>query len=180
MTLCHKSSYLHKNALEVPPVTPIIWERPMIYEIKVKFTAVEEDLFEPPVRCNKAEACVAYMQGAFDEYPEQEQFWVILLDRKNMPKGRQLVSLGTLTAALAHPREVFRAAIVGGAAAIIAVHQHPSGCPQPSSADLTLTRQLREAAKIIEIDLLDHVIIGRKSADSNGKGFYSFREAGIL
>jgi DNA repair protein RadC len=120
------------------------------------------------------------MKGAFDEHPEQESFWVIALNRKNFAKGRQMISLGSATAAIAHPREIFRAAILMSATAIICVHNHPSGDPHPSSADLQLTRQIREAARTVEIELLDHVIIGEIDADPLKKGFYSFRENGLV
>ena len=84
------------------------------------------------------------------------------------------------TSALAHPREVFRCAIREAATGVVCVHNHPSGDPAPSAADLQITRQLREAAKAVDIELLDHVIIGREGADPQGRGYYSFREAGIL
>src|SRR5215212_6964193 len=108
------------------------------------------------------------------------RFYVILLNRKNRPLGRIAITSGTATAALAHPREVFRPAIIGGATAIICAHNHPSGDPAPSAADVHLTRQLREASKAVDIELIDHVISGRATADPAGKGFYSFREAGVL
>ena len=79
-----------------------------------------------------AEAVVAYMGGAFDSYPEQEQFWVLFLNRRNMIKGRLMITLGTLSSTLCAPREVFRAAVLASAAAIIVVHNHPSGVmPHP-------------------------------------------------
>lgn len=81
---------------------------------------------------------------------------------------------------LAHPREVFRAAIRYGATAVVCVHNHPSGDPAPSAADVQVTRQLRDAAKAVDIELLDHVIVGRAAADPRGFGYYSFREAGVL
>jgi DNA repair protein RadC len=109
-----------------------------------------------------------------------EKFWVLCLNRKNRLLKRVEVSSGTATAALAHPREVFREAIRECATAVICAHNHPSGDPAPSAADLHLTRQLREAAKAVDIDLIDHVIIGRTGADPLGRGFYSFRESGIL
>jgi DNA repair protein RadC len=70
--------------------------------------------------------------------------------------------------------------VLGGAAAIICVHNHPSGDPAPSAADLHVTRQLREAAKTLDIPLLDHVIIGDVPSDPAGRGHFSFREAGLL
>lgn len=109
-----------------------------------------------------------------------EKFWVLCLNRKNRLLRRVEVTSGTATAALAHPREVFREAIRESASAVICAHNHPSGDPAPSAADLQLTRQLREAARAIDIDLLDHVVVGRASADPLGRGFYSFREAGLL
>ncbi len=109
-----------------------------------------------------------------------EKFWVLSLNRRNRLLLRQEISSGTATSALVHPREVFRAAIKAGACSIIAVHNHPSGDPAPSSADLQITRQLATAARAVEISLLDHVIIGHPSRDPAGRGYYSFREAGLL
>jgi DNA repair protein RadC len=81
---------------------------------------------------------------------------------------------------LVHPREAFRAAIQNGATAIVCAHNHPSGDPAPSSADIQVTRRLREAAVAIDIELIDHVVVGEKAADPANRGFYSFREAGLL
>lgn len=149
-----------------------------IYDIAIRTTFVREDA--TLIKADTAEKIVQYMAGAFDQYPEQEQFWVVLLNRKNVPKGRHLVTLGTATASLAHPREVFRAAILASATAIVCVHNHPSGDPSPSGEDVQVTRLLSQASKTVEITLLDHVIIGEASADPMGKGYYSFREAGLL
>lgn len=109
-----------------------------------------------------------------------EKFWVVCLNRKNRLIKVIEVTSGTATAALAHPREVFRAAIRESAAAVACVHNHPSGDPAPSSADIQVTRQLREASRTVDIELLDHVVIGTASADPAGVGFYSFRGAGLL
>lgn len=109
-----------------------------------------------------------------------EKFWVLCLNRKNRLIKRVEVTSGTATSSLAHPREVFRAAIMAGATAVVCVHNHPSGDPAPSAADVQVTRQLREASKAVDIDLLDHVIIGHAPHDPQGRGYYSFREAGIL
>lgn len=109
-----------------------------------------------------------------------EKFWVLCLNRKNRLIRRVEVTSGTATSALAHPREVFREAIREAATAVICAHNHPSGDPAPSAADIQLTRQLREAARAVDIDLLDHVIVGRGTADPTGRGYYSFREAGLL
>lgn len=109
-----------------------------------------------------------------------EKFWILCLTRKNTLLRRVEVTSGIASSSLVHPREVFREAIRHGAVALIGVHNHPSGDPAPSSADIQVTRQLREAAKVVDIELLDHVIIGDHRQDPRKQGFYSFRDAGIL
>ncbi len=109
-----------------------------------------------------------------------EKFWVLCLNRKNRLIKLVEITSGTATSSLAHPREVYRAAIRQGATAIVCVHNHPSGDPAPSAADVQVTRQLRDAAKAVDIELLDHVIIGRAAADPLHRGYYSFRESGVL
>lgn len=109
-----------------------------------------------------------------------EKFWVLCLNRKNRLIRCSEVTSGTATSALAHPREVFREALRVSATAIIAAHNHPSGDPTPSAADVQVTRQLREAARTIDIALLDHVIVGSAAADPALRGYYSFRESGVL
>jgi DNA repair protein RadC len=148
-----------------------------IYDLKLTHQLVCEGRAEP---LNSAARAVEYMAGAFDEYPEQEQFFVLLLNRKNYAKGRQRITIGTATACLAHPREVFRAAVLGSASGLICVHNHPSGDPAPSAPDLHVTRQLREAAKAVDIELMDHIIIGSAASDPAAKGYFSFREAGLI
>jgi DNA repair protein RadC len=148
-----------------------------VYEAKIQYYLVQEG---PQEVLNRAEKIVEYMQGAFDDAPVVEMFYVVCLTRKNRPLGRHRVTVGTATAALAHPREVFRTAILASAAAIVCVHNHPSGDPAPSKADVDVTRLLRDASKTVEIDLLDHVVIGNVQDDPLGKGFFSFREAGLL
>lgn len=147
-----------------------------IYEAKITYDIV--DLGEVG-NLTKPEEIVAYMKGAFDSYPTQESFWVIALDRKNKPIGRSMVTLGTVSSSLVHPREVFRYLVIQSASAFAVVHNHPSGDPAPSRADISVTRQLREASKIMGIDLVDHLIIGNKDDDAMNKGFYSFNEAGL-
>ncbi len=133
---------------------------------------------EAPV-LNRADLIAHYLDTVATGL-EVEKFWVLCLNRRNRLRKRVEVSSGTATAALAHPREIFRAAIREAAAAVVCAHNHPSGDPSPSAADIQLTRQLREAAAAVDIPLLDHVIIGRRGADPLGRGYYSFREAGIL
>jgi DNA repair protein RadC len=92
---------------------------------------------------------------------EREVFYVLLLDGKNRAQGEVLVSEGSLTAALVHPREVFAPAIREAAAAVILVHNHPSGDPTPSAEDRALTERLRQVGELVGIRVLDHVVIGR-------------------
>jgi DNA repair protein RadC len=128
---------------------------------------------------NRADLVAAYLEPVAAGL-DVEKFWVLCLNRKNRLRKCVEVTSGTATAALAHPREVFRAAIREAASALVCAHNHPSGDPAPSTADLQMTRLLRDAAKTVEIALLDHVIVGNASADPLGRGFYSFREAGII
>lgn len=104
---------------------------------------------------------------------KKECFCVACLDQKNRLLGEEQVSIGSLTEALVHPREVLRPAIVLRAAAIAIVHNHPSGDPEPSRSDKALTRRLQEAAGLVGVRLLDHVIVGDKK-------FFSFAEEGLL
>jgi DNA repair protein RadC len=112
--------------------------------------------------------------------PDKECLVVFALNRKNRLIGYNLVTLGTATSSLAHPREVLRPCIVACAAGFAIAHNHPSGDPAPSAADLQITRLIRDAGQAVEIGLLDHVVIGRPGADPTGRGYYSFREAGIV
>ena len=109
-----------------------------------------------------------------------EKFWVLSLNRRNRLLKCTEITSGTATNTLAHPREVFREAIKESAAAVLCAHNHPSGDPAPSSADIRMTRQLREASHAVDIALLDHLILGQPTADPAGVGFYSFRTAGLV
>jgi DNA repair protein RadC len=148
-----------------------------VYEAKISYSLVS---LGDEIKLDRPEKVVGYLRSAYEENPFQESFYVIFLNRKNVPISRMLVSLGTATSALAAPREVFRGAILAGATAILVSHNHPSGDPAPSAADIQVTRQLREASKIIDIELLDHVVVGHVESDPLSKGYYSFREAGIV
>lgn len=109
-----------------------------------------------------------------------EKFWVMCLNRKNRLIKLVEITRGTATSCLAHSREVYREAIRVGATVVICAHNHPSGEPSPSAADVQLTRQLREASKAVDIDLVDHVILGRVECDPRGVGHYSFRASGVI
>jgi len=108
----------------------------------------------------------------------KESLRVILLDTRYRLLRIQEVSLGSVNESIAHPREVFRPALISSAYAVIVVHNHPSGDPSPSQSDHSLTRRLGEAAELLQIKLLDHIIIG---APAEGRApYFSFKEAGVL
>jgi len=113
-----------------------------------------------------------------EKYAERElveNFWVIALDAQHrvLRDAPIVITTGILTSSLVHPREVFRAAIVAGAAAIILAHNHPSGDPSPSSDDRVVTEQLVAAGKLLDIPVHDHVVLGR------GR-YVSMAEAGLI
>jgi DNA repair protein RadC len=103
----------------------------------------------------------------------QESFITVLLDGRHRVIGEVMVSRGTLTASLVHPREVFRSAIREAAAAIVLVHNHPSGDPSPSAEDVAVTQRLVEAGEIVGVRVVDHVIVA-------AGGYHSFSEAGQI
>ena len=108
----------------------------------------------------------------------KESLRVLLLDTRYQLIRVEEISLGTMNESLAHPREIFRPALVHSAYAVIVAHNHPSGDPTPSEADHRLTRRLAEAAGLLQITLLDHIIIG---APQPGRAaYFSFKEAGVL
>jgi len=109
---------------------------------------------------------------------DREMLVVVLLNAKYRLIRIETVSIGTLSGALAHPREVFKPAIAHSAHSLVVVHNHPSGDPSPSEADVRLTRRLADAAKLLQIPLLDHVIVGQPGNGS--PGYFSFREAGMI
>jgi DNA repair protein RadC len=104
---------------------------------------------------------------------KQEVFRVALLDAQNRLLRDRVVSLGTVSATVVHPREVFKPAIIEAAASVILLHNHPSGDPTPSREDVRLTRQLAEGARLLDLRLHDHVIVGR------GR-YVSLAERGLL
>lgn len=108
----------------------------------------------------------------------KESLRVILLDTRYRLLQMEEVSIGSVNESIAHPRDVFRPAVISSAYAVIVVHNHPSGDPSPSQSDHSLTRRLAEAAELLQIKLLDHIIIG---APAEGRlPYFSFRETGVL
>jgi len=104
---------------------------------------------------------------------QKEEFRVLVINNKNMLIKKSVVSIGTITEAIVHPREVFRDAIREGGSGIIVTHNHPSGNTEPSRQDIETTKRLSEAGKILGIPLVDHIILSDSS-------YYSMKENGYI
>jgi len=113
--------------------------------------------------------CSAQMRGE-----DREHFWALALNTKNQLIRMFEVSVGSLNASIVHPRELFRDAVRASAAAVVVVHNHPSGDPTPSGADIQLTRRLMKAGDVLGIEVLDHVVIG------DGGDHASLRDMGLM
>ena len=139
----------------------------MVIELKanlaVRETAIDGRMLVKP---DQVEAFLSDMKDL-----AQEAFVVVTLNSKNRVIARHLVSIGTVSSALVHPRETFRPAILDGASSVILAHNHPSGDSCPSAEDIKITRQLVAAGGHIGIKVLDHIIIGDRPL--------SLREAGL-
>ena len=134
----------------------------------------ESSITAPAPRLRGAQQAAELLRqylGAVD----REHFLVLLLDRKNAPIGLHTVSIGSLTASIVHPREVFKVAILANAAAILCGHNHPSGDPAPSREDRALTQRLVEAGKLLGISVVDHIVIGDGTT-----AYFSFADQGLL
>lgn len=107
-------------------------------------------------------------------HKDREHFVVACLDTKHQPNALQIVSVGTLAASFAHPREVFKAAVLSNSASIICFHNHPSGDVEPSPEDIDVTKRLVESGKILGIEVLDHIIVGGPDR------YRSLRESGLM
>jgi len=122
---------------------------------------VREDVAEylpPDRRYNSPEQIAALFQ--FLTHEAKEYFLTLHLDGKNRIACVDCVSVGSLNQSIVHPREVFKTALISNAAALVLIHNHPSGDPSPSSEDIAITRRLKEAGDLLGIKVMDHVIIG--------------------
>lgn len=104
---------------------------------------------------------------------DREQLIVCCLDTKNQPTAINVVSVGSLNTSIVHPREVFKPAILSNSASIILFHNHPSGDPEPSKEDISISERIKESGIILGIKLIDHIIIGNDS-------YCSLKERGIV
>ena len=134
-------------------------------------------VMEGPANPHKALNCPAEVAALVADYlagADREHFVAVLLDAKNHVLCITTVSIGTLSSALVHPRELYKAAILANAASVIVAHNHPSGDPTPSAEDLALTKRLTEAGQLLGIPILDSVTIGCAGR------YHSAKEAGLL
>ena len=132
----------------------------------------EEGAFSPGRKLGSHREVIAYLSPRLTRL-RQETFVVLCLDNRSRLLKCETVSRGTLTSSLVHPREVFAVAIREGAAQIVVAHNHPSGDAAPSDEDLTVTKRLEEAGRLIGIPLVDHVILARE-------GSVSLRQLGVI
>ena len=140
----------------------------------------------PPLSCvlDNHHAIAAYLRAGLAKSvifrPDVENFIVVHLNTRRNPIGFEVVTQGTLDTLLVHPREVFKSAIISNSAAIVLAHNHPSGDPTPSEADIKVTRDLIRAGQLMRIEVLDHVILGNEHGASGGKTYSSLRELGYF
>jgi DNA repair protein RadC len=132
----------------------------------------EEPLLDTPDR-------IADLLREDNRLYEVERFQVVLLNTRRKLIRVERISQGTLDTLLVHPREVFKLAIAANASAIVLVHNHPSGDPAPSEADIKVTRDLIRAGQLLKIEVIDHIILGRRT-QTRSKDFVSLRELGYF
>jgi DNA repair protein RadC len=145
-------------------------------QIKACFELGKREELNPPdlvpFDIKNPEAVVKAIRASVQD-KAKEHFKLILLNSRNRVIGISTISIGTLTTSLVHPREVFKEALLHSAASVVLAHNHPSGDPEPSEDDLKITKKLVESGKILGIEVIDHIIIGKTN-------FYSFREKGLI
>jgi DNA repair protein RadC len=139
----------------------------MIREVAIRYVGARRRV---PSKITRPEEVAQYLQRRVRD-DTREHFVAIYLDGRHRPIADSVVSIGTATASLVHPREVFQPAIAVGAVAVLIAHNHPSGDVTPSAEDLDVTRRLAEAGRILGVTLLDHVVWARSGA------FHSIRES---
>lgn len=145
--------------------------------------APSEDGQKLPGVLDNPESVIEYImprvQDSVRYSPETENLILVAVSARRLPIGFAVISNGTLDTLLVHAREVFRPAIILNASAVILAHNHPSGDPTPSEADIKVTRDMIRAGQLLQIDLLDHVIIGQATPE-RPKAWSSLRELGYF
>jgi hypothetical protein len=137
----------------------------------VKLAIAEPPALTPARCCEDAAKILRPIYAKLDA--DQEHFSILLLNNKNRVRAYKIISSGSLTSSLVHPREVFRAVALYGAAAVIFAHNHPSGDPDPSPEDIDITRRLVHCAEIFGVRALDSIILGRDKV-------FSFSDKGMM
>jgi DNA repair protein RadC len=144
-------------------------------QIKASFELGRREELEPELKnfdIKDPESVVKAIRASIKD-KAKEHFKLILLNPRNKIIGISTISIGTLNASLVHPREVFKDAITHSAASVVLAHNHPSGDPEPSEDDIKITKKLVDSGKILGIEVLDHIIIGKNN-------FCSFKERGLI
>lgn len=131
----------------------------MYYIPVVKLSMVRDSTLKTDVKQVESSAAASQIVSQYLQGADREHFVVLLLDGRHKVLGINTVSIGTLTASLVHPREVFKPAIMSNCAAVIVAHNHPSGEPSPSREDHEITKRLCEAGKLLGVPVLDHLIV---------------------
>ena len=171
------------RAAALPRKLPADWGKQYIAK-EFKVVALRECPISKGLRlCDEPAKAAEYWRLNVATHPyfnsECECFVVLILNTRHHVKGHQFVSIGTLDTILVHSREVFRTAIVASAAAIILMHNHPSGESTPSEADIKVTRDMMRAGQLLSIEVLDHVIVGQ-ATPQRPKDYMSLRELGYF
>ena len=147
------------------------------YRLKLATWTVVREVGQPSPRLLSDPDAVSNLARDLlcDADDDKEHFWIVLLNTQNHYLMTHMVSTGTQNASLVHPREVFGPTLREGAASIILIHNHPSGDPEPSKEDMRLTRQLVEGARLLDIRIHDHIVIGNGS-----QAWVSFASRGLI
>lgn len=140
-------------------------------DIKANYPELKRERIKEP------EIAYKIIKGFFPQDNTKEHFCVLWLGNSNKPTSFEIISTGTLNSSVVHPREVFKGAIVSSAASIILVHNHPSGNLDPSNEDISITKKLVEAGKLLDIPVYDHLIISTLPGE---EGYQSFVERRLI
>ncbi|QDA30250.1 JAB domain-containing protein [Paenibacillus polymyxa] len=136
---------------------------------KIGELAIENNMITSPETA--AAACRQFLLHEYGGFmPDREVLGILWLNTKKVVSGAEVVSIGSLNAAIVHPREVFKSGILHNASAFIVFHNHPSGDPRPSEEDIKLTHRLSAAGDLIGIELVDHIILGNDYISLKAQG----------
>jgi DNA repair protein RadC len=154
--------------------TPAVPASPKGFKVPVYRVSVVRDrsIDTETVTVSSVQSITEVLKGEL-LHADRERLLCLMLNCRHKIIGLEVISIGTLTASLAHPREIFKGAIIKGAAGIILAHNHPSGDPSPSEEDIRLTKRVSQAGQLLGVDVLDHIIIAET-------GHYSFKTSGVL